>query len=94
MIYVTYISIATIGLNGAHLHMLTSGVNALFMIYLLIIYLSIFSVWWYACQIITLLLGYLASAPGAQGVGLTREKKRAPGIYCMRMREYTVLFTV
>ena len=35
--YVTYISIATIGLNGAHLHMLTSGVNALFMIYLLII---------------------------------------------------------
>ena len=36
----------------------------------------------------------LASAPGAQRVGLTREKKRAPGIYCMRMREYTVLFTV
>ena len=36
----------------------------------------------------------LASAPGAQGVGLTREKKRAPGIYCMRMRVYTVLFTV
>ena len=36
----------------------------------------------------------LASAPGAQGVGLTREKKRAPGIYCMRMRIYTVLFTV
>ena len=59
--YVTYISIATIGLNGAHLHMLTSGVNALFMIYLLIIYLSIFSVWWYACQIITLLLGYYKS---------------------------------
>ena len=29
----------------------------------------------------------LASAPGAQGVGLTREKKRAPGIHCMRMRE-------
>ena len=36
----------------------------------------------------------LASAPGTQGVGLTREKKRAPGIYCMRMRVYTVLFTV
>ena len=36
----------------------------------------------------------LASAPGAQGVGLMREKKRAPGIYCMRMRVYTVLFTV
>ena len=35
----------------------------------------------------------LASAPGAQGVermvraGLTGEKKRAPGIHCMRMRE-------
>ena len=36
----------------------------------------------------------LASAPGAQGVGLTREKKRAPGIYCMRMRKHTVLFTI
>ena len=35
----------------------------------------------------------LASAPGAQGVGLMREK-RVPGIYCMRMRKYTVLFTV
>ena len=29
----------------------------------------------------------LASAPGAQGVGLTREKKRVPGIHCMRMCE-------
>ena len=36
----------------------------------------------------------VASAPGAQGVELTREKKRAPGIYWMRMRVYTVLFTV
>ena len=48
----------------------------------------------------------LASAPGAQGVermagaGLTGEKKRAPGIHCMRMREQrwnstaTVLFLV
>ena len=35
----------------------------------------------------------LASAPGVQGMewmvgaGLTREKKRVPGIHCMRMRE-------
>ena len=36
----------------------------------------------------------IVSAPGTQGVGLTKEKKTAPGIYCMRMREYTILFTV
>ena len=37
------------------------------------------------------LVCHVASAPGAQGVGLTR--KRAPGIHCMCMREQRWNFT-